>query len=87
MHTKGPWAITYDPKNGSALEIVSADPDHRVAFIASDGRLNDARLMASSPKLLAALEALLAAIGGEHSTDIWCRDAQEAIAEARGDKS
>jgi hypothetical protein len=42
----------------------------------------DARLIAAAPDLLAALKNLLEAIGGEESTDIWCRDARAAIAKA-----
>lgn len=42
----------------------------------------NARLIAAAPDLLEALKALLAAIGGEESTDLWCKDARAAIAKA-----
>jgi hypothetical protein len=92
-HTPGPWQINFDPEDGRPLEIATqANPDKRIAFLASNGRLPDARLICAAPKMLAALKAMLMF----NNTDYDCgrdrakallvakKSAWKAIAEAEG---
>ena len=60
-HTPGPWTL----REGYPDEICSADPDHAtmfgniaVAFHPYSERLANARLIATAPKLLAALREI-----------------------------
>ncbi len=55
----GLWEVVWlqGDKLGSPSEICVAGTDNRVAFLASDGNLGTARLIAAAPDLLAALKA------------------------------
>lgn len=63
--TKGPWSISRDerPDMEWNLEIVGANPDERVCFMAHDGTPENAAgeanaaVIIAAPKLLAALKA------------------------------
>jgi hypothetical protein len=99
-HTPGPWrtlsANDYTYENGKALKIVAVNPAHHSDYKFStivygdmaDGRCEaDARLIASAPDLLAALEAArdyiaAASPQGYSAPCLWPIDA--AIAKARG---
>jgi hypothetical protein len=63
---------------------VTADPDHRIAFPASDGRPADAHLIAAAPDLLAALEAVVSV--ADRKT-VEFDQARAAIAKAKGAKN
>ena len=97
-HTLGPWfAYPADyqklyPTDLGPIFVVGPDEFHTVCQV-RPGEADDdlpaqteanARLITAAPDLLAALQALLEAIGGEESTDIWCEDARAAIAKATG---
>jgi hypothetical protein len=59
-HTPGPWTVICDRDDDDErpLEIVVAnDWNHRIAFPASDGNPDDARLIAAAPNLLVAVKA------------------------------
>jgi hypothetical protein len=61
-HTAGPWTVTCDRDDDDErpLEIVTSDDwNHRIAFPASDGNPDDARLIAAAPDMLAALKGVL----------------------------
>lgn len=73
QHTPGPWRLS----RGSY--ITSEDP---LNVVAESVAARDLSLISAAPELLAALQALLEAIGGEESTDIFCADARAAIAKA-----
>lgn len=61
--TPGPWLINFDPEDDRRpLEIVTSDRDHRIAFLASDGNPDDARLIAAAPDLLSACHMALVAL-------------------------
>ena len=53
----GPWEIVWlkGDRLGSPSEVCVAGTDNRVAFLASDGNLGTARLIAAAPDLLVAL--------------------------------
>lgn len=84
-HTPGPWLINFDPEDDERpLEIVTRDRDHRIAFLASDGNPDDARLVAAAPTLLAILKA-----AAEDDVVQWhdgslLKAARAAIAKAEG---
>ena len=84
-HTPGPWLINFDPEDDERpLEIVTSDRDHRIAFLASDGNPDDARLISAASDLLAILKA-----AAEDDTVQWhdgslLKAAREAIAKAEG---
>lgn len=83
--TTGRWTITYDPESGQPIEVVSAeDYDHRVAFLASDGNVADARLLAAAPVLLATLKDLITEWYDGHQGDPFWEAALVAIARAEG---
>ena len=82
-HTPGPWLINFDPEDDERpLEIVTSDRDHRIAFLASDGNPDDARLISAASDLLAILKA-----AAEDDVVQWhdgslLKAAREAIAKA-----
>ena len=53
----GPWEVVWlqGDKLGSPSEVCAAGTDNRVAFLASNGTLGTARLIAAAPDLLALL--------------------------------
>lgn len=58
-HTEGPWWLGFDPETGHPLEVLAISDDHRLAFLASDGREADARLIVAAPDLRQALADLV----------------------------
>ena len=89
-HTPGPWIespTTGNPHNPNSLrmDIVTTTGEWTPAFIAGDILPEDARLIASAPELLSALESLVAdferiigrPIEAEH-------EAKAVIAKAKG---
>jgi hypothetical protein len=91
-HTPGPWIES--PTSGNArkpyslrMDIVTTSGEWNPAFVAGDILPEDARLIASAPELLSALESLVAdferiigrPIEAEH-------EAKAVIAKARGVK-
>ena len=94
-HTPGPWLINFDPEDDERpLEIVTSDRDHRIAFLASDGKPDDARLIAAAADLLAALKFILPlakaytpvnqSASARRTCDEWINAAKTAIARATG---
>jgi hypothetical protein len=90
-HTPGPWTVTCDADddNERPLEIVvDNDWNRRIAFPASDGNPDDARLIAAAPELLAALKAVLTvwhdATATRHDDAAAEAAALAAIAKAEG---
>jgi hypothetical protein len=104
--TPGPWTMTeqgspsaYVEDSETSIGIVS--PTGRVAAVEGwDNALDNARLIAAAPDLLAALEGLLSEaegmdsqIHGEWGTGVWpggddvkeIVDARAAIAKAKGE--
>lgn len=61
-HTPGPWFITIDPENDRPLDIVTNDPDHRIAFLTFDGNPADAHLIANAPDLLSGCRMALVSL-------------------------
>jgi hypothetical protein len=57
--TEGPWWLSFDRDTGRPLEVLAINDDHRIAFLASDGREADARLIAAAPDLQEALANLV----------------------------
>jgi hypothetical protein len=96
MGTPGPWLINFDPEDDRRpLEIVTSDRDHRIAFLASDGNPDDARLISAAPDLLAACKAarrtIVAAVtlgvdlpGFDPAEHTVVRQIDAAIAKAEG---
>lgn len=81
----GPWEVVWlqGDKLGSPSEVCVEGTDNRVAFLASDGSLGTARLIAAAPDLLEALQYVMSA-HGEQLHDAFDM-AQRAIAKATGD--
>jgi hypothetical protein len=79
----GPWEVIWlkGDKLGSPSEVCAAGTANRVAFLASDGSLGTARLIAAAPDLLAALKEVVRISDRKH--DAWDA-AREAIANAEG---
>jgi len=81
----GPWraipttAISRNPHN-LRMDIVSTSGEWNPAFIAGDILPDDARLIASAPELLAALERLVHPMADDEDLDY----AREIIAKAKG---
>lgn len=83
-HTPGPWrksGVIIKGANGEAVCFLSQrNDDHRKP----DGELEaNARLIAAAPKLLEALEVIVAAFDGDIADAL--KAAQAAIAEAKGE--
>ena len=88
-HTPGPWLINFDPEDDERpLEIVTSDRDHRIAFLASDGNPDDARLISAAPTLLALLRETALYMGeptrGTPARNELIRTIRAAIAKAEG---
>lgn len=87
-HTAGPWVLFTD--NGSPLAVLPAGRLGTVAeFARGPGQTpsdTDARLIAASPDLLAALEGLTRAREGQPGFRDAFQAAVDAIAKARGTK-
>jgi len=91
-HTPGPWTHTpsreHTNPNTTRRDIV-ADSQFGPAFIAGDVSQADARLIASAPDLLSALEGMLehADMGEIHDEETLCavNAARAAIAKAKGE--
>jgi|SRR6185312_8733360 len=95
QHTPGPWQVVWlvGDADEHPTEVCTSDPNHRVAFMTSNGRLADARLIAAAPELLDALRDMLAGWNyiRQHHGDLYgvgwdrCADAaRTAIAKAEG---
>ena len=98
----GPYAVDPDYRPGMAYNrhiVLDRDHNLRIAFMAHDGEARDAefkataQLLATSPKLYAALDrasrALAVAVraaGGDPAEHEACVEAFAALAEARGDR-
>lgn len=60
-HTPGPWMIDRDYRAGMSWNthiVLERNPDHRICFMTSDGKKDDAWLIAAAPDMLAALRRL-----------------------------
>jgi hypothetical protein len=73
-HTPGPWLATPttgNPHNPNSLrmDIVTTTGEWNPAFVAGDILPEDARLIASAPDLLAALEVVLSSTCGNVGDD------------------
>ena len=73
-HTPGPWLATPttgNPHNPNSLrmDIVTTTGEWTPAFVAGDILPEDARLIASAPDLLAALEVVLSSTCGNVGDD------------------
>ena len=73
-HTPGPWLATPttgNPHNPNSLrmDIVTTTGEWTPAFVAGDILPEDARLIASAPELLAALEVVLSSTCGNVGDD------------------
>ncbi len=84
-HTPGPWIATptaSNPRNPDSLrmDIVTTTGEWNPAFIAGDILPEDARLIASAPDLLSALERLVHPMANDDDLDF----AREIIAKAKG---
>jgi hypothetical protein len=88
--TPGPWraipttAISRNP-HSLRMDIVSTSGEWNPAFIAGDILPDDARLIASAPELLVALERIESAL--EHEPEIYAdilSITRAAIAKAKG---
>jgi hypothetical protein len=75
------WPFGYISNDLRHMPIFELTP---ILLISIEELTATAIRMAAADELLAALEGLLEAVGGEESTDIWCRDARAAIAKAKG---
>lgn len=90
-HTPGPWAaldttVEGPPQEGCELPTVIAYCDSENYGPALDDRAANARLIASAPDLLAALEKLARLGNGEHyGNSDGNMIARAAIARAKGD--
>ena len=85
MGTPRPWLINFDPEDDRRpLEIVTSDRDHRIAFLASDGNPDDARLMTAAPDLLAILKAAAEDDAVQWHDGPLLKAARAAIAKAEG---
>lgn len=91
VHTPGPWQFYELPNHqgSDGLGYIRTVPEDglEIAHHGDIGRswsenVANAHLIAAAPDLLESLRALLEAIGGEESTDVWCVDARAAIAKA-----
>ena len=84
-HTPGPWlaipttAISRNP-DSLRMDIVTTTGEWNPAFIAGDILPEDARLIASAPDLLSALERLAHPMADDDDLDY----AREVIAKAKG---
>ena len=84
-HTPGPWhaipttAISRNP-DSLRMDIVATTGQWTPAFIAGDILPEDARLIASAPDLLSALERLVHPMADDDDLDY----AREVIAKAKG---
>ena len=84
-HTPGPWfatPTTGNPHNPNSLrmDIVTTSGEWNPAFIAGDILPEDARLIASAPDLLSALERLAHPMADDDDLDF----ARAIIAKAKG---
>ena len=77
-HTPAPWRFRKCPCGDPICDR------YRIAHAGAEGMfsLDDARLIASAPKLLALLEELIDIEGPQPGTAEWARKVQAAIAEA-----
>jgi hypothetical protein len=85
FHTPGPWLATPttgNPRNPDSLrmDIVTTTGEWNPAFVAGDILPEDARLIASAPDLLSALERLAHPMADDDDLDY----AREVIRKARG---
>jgi len=84
-HTPGPWIespTTGNPRKpyGLRMDIVTIAGEWNPAFVAGDILPEDARLIASAPDLLSALERLAHPMADDDDLDF----AREVIAKAKG---
>ena len=84
-HTPGPWLATPTTGNPSKpytvrMDIVTTSGEWNPAFVAGDILPEDARLIASAPDLLSALERLAHPMADDDDLDY----AREVIRKAKG---
>ena len=84
-HTPGPWIATPttgNPSNPDTLrmDVVTTSGEWTPAFVCGDMLPEDARLIASAPDLLSALERLTHPMADDEDLDY----AREVIARAKG---
>ena len=84
-HTPGPWIAiptTAISRNANTvrMDVVTTSGEWNPAFVAGDILLSDARLIASAPDLLSALERLAHPMADDDDLDY----AREVIAKAKG---
>ena len=84
-HTPGPWIAiptTAISRNANTvrMDVVTTSGEWNPAFVAGDILPEDARLIASAPDLLAALERLAHPMADDDDLDY----AREVIAKAKG---
>ena len=84
-HTPGPWIVTPTTGNPSKpytvrMDVVTTTGEWNPAFVAGDILPEDARLIASAPDLLAALERLAHPMADDEDLDY----ARAIIAKAKG---
>lgn len=80
-HTQGPWIVDEDFRAGMSWNrhiVQEANPDMRICFMTSDGKKEDAALIASAPDLLVALKGMMQV---DPTREDWER-AHAAIAKA-----
>lgn len=101
-HTPGPWLAIPTTAHGrnpdtKRMDIVSTSGEWNPSFVAGDILPNDARLIASAPELLAALEIILSSTCGDVGDDGYAgcirieakalERARAAISKAKGSEA
>jgi hypothetical protein len=81
----GPWEVVWlqGDKLGSPSEVCVAGTDNRVAFMASDGNLGTARLIAAAPELLSLVKRFVALPGGAWHQERHAANEARLMQEAR----
>ena len=81
----GPWEVVWlqGDKLGSPSEVCAAGTDNRVAFLASNGNLGTARLIAAAPDLLSLVKRFVALPSGAWHPERHAAEEAELMNEAR----
>lgn len=88
-HTPGPWIISKSFDDPDDFAIRTKEDDQCLAVVLESEGLSDekeanARLIASSPKLLRSLEAILGVLNPDKDGGYFvCKEAEEIVNEAR----